>query len=170
MYVILHMAISLNGIIATPDGKEEFLSDENWNVFVQEAKKIGCIIWGHNTYKQILTWSDKYFNSLDGITKIIVSSQKKITLDPRFELANSPEHALQILENKGFKKVTITGGSTLNAEFAKRNLISEILLTVNPVIVGNGIPLFKPSDFMLELKPIESKVINGLVHLRYKVV
>jgi dihydrofolate reductase len=53
MKVILTMAVSANGIIATKDGSEDFLSHDNWIQFVKLANKIGCFIWGRKTYEAV---------------------------------------------------------------------------------------------------------------------
>lgn len=49
MKVILTMATSANGIIATKEGSEDFLSEENWKRFVHLAHTIGCFIWGEKS-------------------------------------------------------------------------------------------------------------------------
>jgi riboflavin biosynthesis pyrimidine reductase len=88
-----------------------------------------------------------------------------------FTHANSPENALELLEKQGFKEVIVTGGATINSEFAKRGLVDEVILSVNPVILGEGIPLFAPSDFEMKLKLIGTeKVGEDILELRYKVV
>lgn len=163
--------MSVNGIIATPDGKEDFLSHDNWLIFSDHVNKVGCLIWGHNTYKQVINWPDEYLNSLDTAVKVIISKDPNLKLDPRFVLANSPEQALSLLHTAGFESVILTGGSTNNSEFAKRGLINEVLLTVDTVIIGTGIPLFKPDNFEMKLELIDVvKETNSLVKLRYRVL
>lgn len=169
MKVILTMAISANGIIATKTGSEDFLSHDNWLQFVKLAKKVGCFVWGRKTYEAVLKWEGDYIKELEGVKKIIVSGSG-IDLIDGFELAKSPEDALKILEQDGFKEAIITGGSTINSAFAKAGLIDEVIFDVNPSILGNGIPVFAPDDFelSLELNSVD-KVGNNLVELQYKV-
>ena len=72
---------------------------------------------------------------------------------------------------KGFKSVLLTSGATLNSSFAKLGLIDEVILNVEPVIEGKGIPLFKPEDFELKLELVEMKKSKGkTIQLHYKVV
>lgn len=169
MKVVLTMAISANGIIATKTGSEDFLSHDNWLQFVKLAKRVGCFIWGRKTYEAVLGWEGDYLRELVNVKKIIIS-RSDIELKGGFELANSPEEALKILEEKGFKEVLITGGSTINSAFAKAGLIDEVIFDVNPSILGKGIPVFAPDDFVLpmELMGVE-KVESNLVELHYKV-
>lgn len=164
------MAISLNGIIATNDYKEEFLSHENWNEFVTAVQKRGCLIWGRKTYELVKEWPESYLKPFEKITKIIISSDNKFKLDDGFTLANSPEQAIEILKEKGFEEVILTGGSTNNSAFAEKNMIDEIILNIEGVVIGNGIPLFKPSDFQLKLKLLStSKISNNIIQVHYKV-
>lgn len=164
------MAISANGIIATTTGSEDFLSHDNWIQFVKLANKVGCFIWGRKTYDAVINWEGDYLNDLKDVKKIIVS-HSPIELKKGFTLADSPEQALSLLQEGGFKEAIITGGSTLNSEFAKRGLIDEVILDVNSVILGAGIPVFAPGDFELKLELVEStKVSDSVFELKYKVV
>lgn len=169
MKVILTMAISANGIIATKSGSEDFLSHDNWLQFVKLAKGVGCFIWGRKTYEAVLKWEGDYLKELRGVKKIVIS-RSEIELIDGFELAKSPEEALKKFENYGFKEALITGGSTINSAFAKAGLIDEVIFDVNPSILGDGIPVFAPEDFelALELNGVE-KVGSNLVELHYKV-
>lgn len=164
------MAISANGIIATKTGSEDFLSHDNWIQFVKLANRVGCFIWGRKTYDAVIKWEGDYLNDLKDVKKIIVS-HTPIELKAGFALADSPERALAILNEGGFKEAIITGGSTLNSEFAKRGLIDEVILDVNAVILGTGIPVFAPEDFELKLKLTESvKVSDSVFELKYEVI
>jgi len=170
MKVVLMMATSLNGIIATPDNKEDFLSHENWEEFVKAVKQRGCFIWGRKTYENVRTWDAAYLDHLKDATKVIVSSDPELILAAGFIWANSPEEALDILDKKGFKEVVLTGGSKINSSFAKLGLIDEMLINLEGVIVGKGIPLFDPAEFELPLELIESnKITANIIQLRYKV-
>lgn len=163
------MAISANGIIASKTGSEEFLSHTNWIQFTKLAQKTGCFIWGRKTYEAVLKWEGDYLADLGGVMKVIIS-RSNMELQDGFELANSPEDALKILENKGFSEVMVTGGSIINSEFAKRGLVDEIILDVNPFVMGEGIPVFNPADFELHLELIDyNKIDDGIVELHYKV-
>lgn len=163
------MAMSLNGIIATRTGGEDFLSDDNWLQFVKLAKKVGCFIWGRKTYEAVLKWKGDYLKELEGIKKIIVS-RSAIDLIDGFELVKSPNDALKKLEQYHFEETIVTGGSTINSAFAKAGLIDEVIFDVNPSILGAGIPVFALEDFVLSLELINvEEVGNNIVKLHYKV-
>ena len=163
------MAISANGIIATKTGSEDFLSHDNWLQFVRLARKVGCFMWGRKTYEAVIKWEGDYLSDLKSVKKVIISSSE-LKLKKGFTLAHSPEEALKMLADEGFKEAIITGGSITNSYFAKKGLIDEIILDVNPSIIGEGIPVFAPEDFVLKLDLLNvERVGNGVVEFRYKV-
>jgi len=87
-----------------------------------------------------------------------------------YTLANSPKEALSLLEKEGFKPVLLAGGSNLNASFAKEGLIDEIIINIEPVIVGKGIPVFATENFDLKFLLLGTKIIDDqIIQLRYKV-
>lgn len=170
MKIILTMAVSANGMIALKTGSEDFLSHTNWTQFVALAKRAGCFIWGRKTYEAVSTWEGDYLSELESVKKIIIS-RSNIDLKEGFDLVHSPEEALQLLESSGFQEAIITGGATINSEFAKRGLIDEIIFNVNPSILGDGIPVFQPEGFELKLELISAeKIEDGIVELRYTVI
>lgn len=169
MKVILTMAVSANGMIARKDGGEDFLSHDNWIQFIKLANKIGCIIWGRKTYDAVTQWEGDYLRDLVGVKKIIIS-HSLMKLQEGFTLAHSAEDALSQLEKEGFETAIITGGSTINSAFAKRGLIDEVILDVNPAILGEGIPVFAVSGFEMKLELLTCvKIGSEVVELHYKV-
>lgn len=171
MKVILSMAMSVNGIVADESGSEDFLSHDNWLAFVKLANRIGSNIWGRSTYEAVRTWEGDYLKDLEKVKKIVISSDPSLKLDPGFTLAPSPKDALSKLEVDGKQEALVTGGPTINSAFVKAGLVDEIILTVEPAILGKGIALFSPADFSLRLELLEINYLNpNHLELHYKVV
>ena len=163
------MAISLNGYIAQENGDEDFLSHENWEKFCSLARECKNFVVGRKTYETVKNWNEGFgFDNLKGVEKIIISENKNYKLDESYTLAFSPEDALSKL-NK-FDSVLVTGGSTINTAFIKSNLIDEIILNIEPAILGKGIPLFAQDDFEKRLELISSEQSeSGILTLKYKI-
>lgn len=171
MKVTLYMAMSLNGIIARESNEEDFLSHKNWETFVELAHLTGCMIWGRKTHEVVKTWEKSYLDEIGDITKVVVTSRSDYAVGDGFERAASPEDALELLEQQGFKSVILTGGSRLNSSFSKKGLIDEVILNVEPVVLGKGIPLFAEDEFEARLDLLGVKRLDeGLVQLHYKVL
>jgi len=160
--------MSVNGIIARENREEDFLSEDNYKTFVKLAHKTGCMIWGRKTHEAVRNYGRDAFEEIGDIKKIVVSQNSDFQLENDFELVKSPKEALEKLEKLGFKEVILTGGSNLNSSFAKENLIDEIILNIQSVVIGKGIPLFWPEEFdlNLELKEI-NKISEKIIQLHY---
>ena len=171
MKVTLFMAISLNGIVARENNEEDFLSHDNWKTFVELAHKTGCIIWGRKTHEVVRTWGEEYLKDIVGATKVVVSANNNFELEDGYIRAASPKDAVKKLENLGFKEALLAGGSGLNTSFAKERLIAEIILNIEPVLIGRGVHLFSPEEFDLKLTLIETeKITADIFQVHYKVL
>ncbi|MEK6860776.1 MAG: dihydrofolate reductase, partial [Nanoarchaeota archaeon] len=129
MKVVLYMAMSLNGNIATENGEEDFLSHEHWKTFEKFTKEIKCIIIGRKTYEAVKKWKDYNFDTLNNVHKIVVSN-KNLKLGKEYSLAKSPKEAIEVMSKKGFSEVILIGGSLLNSSFIQENLIDEIIINI----------------------------------------
>ena len=169
MKTTLYMAMSLNGYIAEENGSEDFLSHENWEKFCSLAQEFGNFIVGRKTYEAVKNWNEGLgFDDLKGTKKVIISQDENYKLDDGYILASSPEDALSKLHGSDF--VLVTGGSTINSAFLKENLLDEIVLNVEPALVGNGVTLFAKSNFYKKLEFVSSEQSkSGIVTLKYKI-
>ena len=172
MKTTLYMATSINGIIARDNFSEDFLLDEDWDILCHLVKEFGNIIWGSNTYKQLQKWSEDHFTEeIRSAIKVIITRDKSLNLEEGYIPADSPTNALKVLREQNFANALLTGGSIVNSLFAKEKLIDEVLVTIDPVIVGKGIPIFSPGQFdiNLSLQKVD-KISLGRLVLQYKVI
>lgn len=44
--ITVEMACSINGLIATEDGNEDFLSERGWEIMLEFLKDYDVLIWG----------------------------------------------------------------------------------------------------------------------------
>lgn len=171
MKVILCMAQTINGIIARENYGEDFLAHVNWEVFLKLAEEIGCFIIGRKTYDVYQAKNSEEY-SFDNMTakKIIVSRDKKPKLAPGYISANSPKDALTKASELGFTKVLLTGGGTVNSAFMKAGLVDEIIINVEPYILGEGISIFSKETFENKLELVEVKKLKSeVIQLHYKI-
>jgi 2,5-diamino-6-(ribosylamino)-4(3H)-pyrimidinone 5'-phosphate reductase len=88
---------------------------------------------------------------------------------------NYLKRAMEILFERGMKKVLVEGGGELNYTFFKEKLVDELYLTVTPRIIGgsgaptlvDGIGFLKDNHVSLEL--VSSRRLYQEVFLRYRV-
>jgi dihydrofolate reductase len=63
----------------------------------------------------------------------------------------------------------VLGGADLAATFIRHDLIDEYRLYIHPIVIGQGNPLFQPSNAKINLRLAETRTFgNGVVLLRYQ--
>lgn len=165
MKVICYMAISADGYIADTERKEDFLSDEHWKSFTALIQKHKAYVMGKTTYDLVQDWGNSYAEDLKSSHAILMSRT------PGEGLVTSPQEALIEAEKIGASTLVIVG-STVNSLFANDGLITEIITSIEPAMIGNGVPAFASLIRPLELKLLESQTLAGhdIVQLHYTVV
>lgn len=134
------------------------------------ACEYGCIVVGRKTYEANQSWP--VAQSLRGLTevkKVVVSSKPRYDVAQGFVLAPTPDAAINKL--KDYDRVLLIGGGELNAAFAARNLIDELVLNVEAVVIGKGKPVFGNTDFDLKLELLSFELLTpGILQVQYKVL
>ena len=161
--VTLMMAISADGKIAKDKNQlANWTSPEDKKIFIAESKKHGVVMMGENTFNTFLS-------PLPSRLNVVFSENPKSDYDNVKYVSGEPEKALMELEKMGYKSALLGGGCFLNSLFLKNKLISEIILTVEPVIFGTGLPLFDcETTAKLELKSLE-KINEHSFVIKYEV-
>lgn len=167
MKVILYMAISLNGMIAKSDDDTSWISKEEWDSYSLTVRTAGNLVVGHRTY-DILTKQPE-FSEFKDVKLVVVAQEDFQTLAQNHVVAHSPKESLKILSD--FEQVVVAGGCALNASFVEENLVDEIYLDIEPIILGQGTPLFRDKDFKCKLKLIgQKKITDNEIQLHYEVL
>jgi dihydrofolate reductase len=168
--IILYIAASLDGFIARKDGSVDWLSpyekgqeDYGYNDFYE---KIGPIIMGHNTYKQVLSFGEFPYRSKDCF---VFTKNKDKRKDENVTFVSSAKDFISQLNLRDNKNIWLVGGASIVDEFLRSDLIDEFIITIIPILLGDGIPLFKGRSNEKKLKLIDVKTFDpGLVQLHYK--
>lgn len=176
--ITIHMVMSLDGFIAKKDKTVSWFDTscnyENGNDFINSEEflqSIDCYVMGSNTYEFAKELSLQYGWPYGNTATIVVSSRVLQSDRANIEFYSGELHTLVIEKLKpNFKNVWVVGGATLASEFIKQDLVDEIRLNILPIILGDGLPVFKGilKEQKLELK--DTLVYkNGLVELSYRI-
>ncbi len=80
-----------------------------------------------------------------------------------------PQALLKKLETLGFKNPIVAGGTTINKLFAEAKLLDELIVTVSPLVFGEGLSVLGDGEELdLELEKFE-KIGENTLALWYKV-
>ncbi|OGC47333.1 hypothetical protein A2886_00105 [candidate division WWE3 bacterium RIFCSPHIGHO2_01_FULL_42_13] len=172
MKVVLLMVITPNGMICRENGEEDFISDRSWKEYVRILNEARNVIWGRKAYENFMGWENagEKLKDLEGVKKYVLSSNPNLAPSGGFQLVTSVEEYLSEVENEGFDTVMVTGGGKLNSEFMKRGLVDEIILNVEPFILGKGISVFSEEEFEFNLKLQGVREIgSGTLQLKYSI-
>lgn len=162
------MDITANGMIGKPDGKSDFTSEADGISFNAICQKIGTVISGRKTYEVLYP---DYMPLKQGAHYVLTHDITKVSDNPTVKFTNkSPEELLLEIEKSGINEVCLIGGQQTISQFMKKGLIDEVCLDIEPLIFGQGMPLFAPSDFEIKLELLEVKNLSPqTVQLHYKV-
>lgn len=169
--VVLYIAASLDGYIAKPGDDLSFLSivqkdgeDYGYADFVQS---VDTVILGRKTYDWVMTQVDE-FPHADKQTFVVTRSKKPDIGKTSFYTGNLKELILTLKEQPGHT-IFIDGGAELVNALLNDHLIDEFIISIIPVLVGNGIRLFKDGRPELKLELISTRQFEtGLTQLYYK--
>lgn len=172
MNITIEMACSINGIIATEDGNEDFLSYRGWEIMIEFLKEYDVLIWGRKTWDNILLWGNEYIEDLKDTNIIILSHNNNLKSElNNVTYCNSIEECLNVCKKLEYEKIFISGGARINNAFMERGIVNKIILNYNPYILNKGIPLFEGnySENKLKLENV-IKEKDGIVQVHYSVI
>lgn len=168
--IILYIAQSLDGYIAESDGGLDWLNivtkkGEDYG-FAAFAQNIDTAFVGRKTYEETLE-----FAGLSAMgSNCYVFTSKPEEKEGKVQFVNPPdlvEFVNQIKSKEG-KNIWLIGGGELIKHFIENNLIDEYIISILPIILGNGLPLFVKSNGKTQIKLHETKTFDtGLVQMVY---
>lgn len=169
MKITLYMAISIDGFITKGETDSDWVSETDWEEFYGHIKANDAVVMGRKTMEQF----DSHEFPIEGVYNFVLSSNTSLhkESDNLSILDISPIDLVLTAQEKGFENLLLIGGGYTNESFLKASLIDEVVLSVHPIILGEGLNLFGTSNLTVKLNLISSKVVNSeLVQLKYKVI
>ncbi|MFC0189883.1 dihydrofolate reductase family protein [Fictibacillus aquaticus] len=167
--VVLFIAVSLDGYIAKTDGSLEWLfavEGEGSNGYTEFYDTIDTMISGRATYEHVLQMMNNEYPHYDKHNIVLTSSGKGE--DPKISFSNEDVASIvKKLRREPGKNIWVVGGSKVIEAFMSENLIDEYIITVTPVLLGEGIPLFTKFPQEIKLKLTNSRTYGQFVQSTY---
>lgn len=169
--VILYIATSLDGYIAKPNDNLDFLSiveqegqDYGYADFV---KTVDAVIVGRKTYDKVLSMGFD-FPHADKDAYIITRTSRPNNGSVKFYTGDL-KSLVDRLKSEAGKNIFCDGGAEIVNELLKNDLIDEFIISVIPILVGNGTKLFQDGRPEQTLELVSAKQFSkGLTQLHYK--
>jgi len=169
--IIVHIATSADGYIARPDGDIEWLTNRpaprGFYGMGKFERSIDAKLLGRKTYDLSLRLGATF----TGKTRHYVFSRQPppASVPPGVEFVTGGigPFAKRLREQRG-KNIWMMGGGEIIAAFLDAGAIDEFVISVVPVLIGDGIPLIAPRhlDVPLRLRSVQ-RFPDGLVQLHY---
>ncbi len=171
--LFLFIATSLDGYIAKPNDDLSFLKivekeGEDYG-YANFTANIDTIILGRKTYDYVLReiGPSHYDN---GKREVYVITRTAKPTSGRTNFYTGDLTALvERLKCEPGKNIYCDGGAEVIHELLKNDLVDEMIISMIPILVGDGIRLFKDGRPEQELELINTKSFDtGLVQLHYR--
>jgi dihydrofolate reductase len=181
--VVLMIGISLDGYIEGPGGDISWhrVDEEVHEHFNEVLGPMGAFLEGRVTYEMM----EEFWPTADqgpdvepsmaefariwrGMPKVVYSRTLE-RVGPNATIVRDvvAEEVMALKAQPGGDLVV--GGPHLAAEFLRQDLVDEFHITVHPVLIGEGTPLFLRPDVRMSLRLLETRTFgNGVVLLRYE--
>jgi dihydrofolate reductase len=181
----LHVHMSVNGCIAGSNGEMDWmvglLDDELIKYEYKLHELVDTILLGRKMTDVFISyWSDvmnkpdapwhAFAKKMIETPKVVftktLSKSKWINTD--IATGDLIEEVSKIKSQNG-RDIIVYGGASLDSSLIKEKLIDEFYFFINPVVIGNGMTIFKDLDEIQKYTLVESKAFEcGIVLLRYE--
>lgn len=179
------MHVSLDGFIGTNDGSLSWVRTDPpvFEISDEQTRKADVALYGRKTFEMMeaywptaadkpeATSHDKNHSRWYASTpKYVLSHSLAGDEKRRIHVLNQDiEARIRDIKNEGEKNILLLGSPKSMQYLLGRHLIDELLLFINPVFLGEGIPLFRHAP-PAQLQLLETREPGGgVIALRYAI-
>ena len=166
--VVLFIASSLDGFIASSDGGVDWLFTDQDYGYKRFYRSIDTVLMGRKTYAQMIgQWGYPYKEK-----KAYVFTRSRRTKGNKhveFISGNIPKFVRELKKKAGLD-IWLVGGAEIATILLNARLIDKMHLFIHPMIIGRGIPLFHTIKPLNKLLLVKKKFFDtGLIQLSYRI-
>ena len=172
--LVLGLAVSLDGYIEGPNGEYDWcFTDQDYGLN-DFFSRIDAMFIGRKSYELLQQHAGESTGEIPGMPPMIAyvfsNTLENVREGDVLISGDSMAEARRIKAQPG-KDIWLFGGASLTDAMLKEGLVDELWLSVHPILLGRGKPLFHSQDQRTTLTLLESKTYEtGLVSLRYSLV
>ncbi|OIK08848.1 hypothetical protein BIV60_25475 [Bacillus sp. MUM 116] len=175
--MILDLAVTLDGFIEGKNGEVDWCIMDSEMGFIDFLNQIDTILYGRKSYDlwgQFIPENEEndtdkeIWELVHSKEKYVFSRTQKGTDNKVIFINDNILEEVNKLKNKPGKDIWLYGGASLITFFINLGLVDEFRLSVHPVILGEGKPLFIDIKQKMNLKMVNTRTFSsGVVQLIY---
>lgn len=171
MEILYHFGMSVDGFIATPDGRVEWMDrfnapGEDYG-FGDMYASVDVLLMGSKTYEFAL--AQPRWMAPDKPSRVFTRRELPVAHESVQLTDAEPAAVVAELEADGHRRAWLIGGGALAASFRAAGLVTRYEIAILPLVLGDGLPMLAPLDRLDRLRRVETKTYdNGVVTLRYE--
>ena len=184
--VIISLHTTLDGFVAGPNGEMDWIKidQEIFDVVATFTDEADIALYGRVTYEMMenywptaadqpdATKHDKehseWYNRVDKV--VLSKTMQSNEINKLTVLSGNIDNEIKKLKQQTGKNMLMFGSPSAAHSLMEHNLIDEYWLFINPVILGQGIPVFANIREQIRLKLLTTKVFAcGVTGLHYSV-
>lgn len=168
------IATSLDGFIARPDGDIDWLlqrddqtEDHGYSDFIADKD---VIVMGRGTYEKVRTFDTWFYERpVVVLSESLLDAPVPEALKGKLRFSSlASKDVMEELTRQGVRRVYVDGGQVVQS-FLRDGLITDMVITTVPVLIGSGRPLFGALGQDVDLKLVSSRwFASGLVQSTYR--
>ena len=175
--IVLDLAFTLDGFIEGPQGEIDWCimdDDMDFDGFLTTIDtifygRVSYDIWGNFQPGENASDAEiKLWKRVHSKKKYVFTRQKKEDNDATYINSSIQEKVTEI-KNQGGKDIWLYGGANLIKTFIQSGLVDIYRISVHPIALGSGKPLFEDLKERLNLTLINTNIFkSGVVQLIYE--
>lgn len=176
--ILLDLAVTLDGFIEGPEGEVDWCIMDPDMDFKNFLQQIDTILYGRKSYdlwgkykpdSDVSDTENEIWELVHSKEKYVFSRTQNRPENNVTFISENIENEITKLKNMPGKDIWLYGGSSLITTFINLGLVDEIRLSVHPIILGEGKPLFIDIKQRVNLNLVETKRFSsGVVQLCYQ--
>ena len=151
---VYYTATTLDGFLADPDDSLDWLMEQDVDPagaggYEEFIRGIGALAMGATTYQWVLDHMARTGEGWAYDVPCLVFTHRDLTpvapddtADVRIVAGDVREHHATLVEAAGGRDVWVVGGGDLAGQFADAGLLDRVIVSIAPVTLGAGRPLF----------------------------
>ena len=167
--IILGLAVSLDGFIEGPNGEYDWcFTDQDYGLS-DFFKRVDAVFIGRKSYELTQNMGEAP-PGMPKMKEYIFSNTITEVKEGALVVSGDIKAQVDQIKNMEGKDIWLFGGASLTSSLMNLGLVDEIWLSIHPVILGGGKPLFSDIKNRIQLRLKESKTYStGLVSVIYEV-